>query len=151
MVTENFYLLPWYCSSIFVVQCAGVWLRGYYSTAFILGLLILIDNISLCIMSRSLFKKVRDGQCHCSVCDQLDVGDIKIVFYDVDDSRNAGKACKCNRVLLSKDCWMLSRYCFKCEDLSDNVITDSNRGNFSWYTGTVIAKVLVLIIISLPW
>jgi len=39
-------------------------------------------------------KKVRDGQCHCSVCDQLRVRDAKICFYgDEDDSANSGKSC----------------------------------------------------------
>ena len=41
-------------------------------------------------------KKVRDGQCHCSVCDQLCVGDANICFYEEEDSANSGKSCKCN-------------------------------------------------------
>ena len=95
-------------------------------------------------MSRSSSKKIRDGHCHCSVCDQLPVGDENIGFYDVDES-NTGKSCKCNKVVLSKDCWMLSRICFKCEKLSDNIITDSNRGNFTWYTANTVAQVIVVL------
>jgi hypothetical protein len=58
-------------------------------------------------------KKVRDGQCHCSVCDQLRARDAEICFYgDEDDSANSGKSCKCNKVVLSKACWMLSQFCF---------------------------------------
>ena len=87
-------------------------------------------------MSRSLNKKVRDGQCHCSVCDQLRVGDAKICFYGDDDSADSGKSCKCNKVVLSKACWMLSQVCFRCENLPDSIITDKNRANFNWYTGT---------------
>ena len=88
-------------------------------------------------MSRSLKKKVRDGQCHCSVCDQLRVGDENINFYGVEeDSADSGKSCKCNKVVLSKVCWMLSQVCFQCENLPDSIITDKNRGNFYWYTGT---------------
>jgi hypothetical protein len=82
-------------------------------------------------------KKVRDGQCHCSVCDhQLRVGDAKICFYGDEDSANSRKSCKCNTVVLSKACWMLSQFYFQCENLPDSIITDKNRGNFKWYTGT---------------
>ena len=42
-------------------------------------------------------KKVRDGQCHCSVCDQSCVGDANICFYEEEDSVNSGKSCKCNK------------------------------------------------------
>jgi hypothetical protein len=82
-------------------------------------------------------KKVRDGQCHYSVCDQLRVGDPKISFYGEDDSANSGKSCKCNKVVISKVYWMLSQFCFQCEILPDSIITDKNRvGNFYWYTKT---------------
>ena len=66
------------------------------------------------------------------------VGDENINFYGVEeDSADSGKSCKCNKVvLLSKVCWMLSQVCFQCENLPDSIITDKNRGNFYWYTGT---------------
>ena len=108
-------------------------------------------------MSRSLKKKVRDGQCHCSVCDQLRVGDGNIVFYGEEDSAVSGKSCKCNKVVLSKVCWMLSQFCFQCENLPDSIITDKNRGNFYWCTGTEKKVRLFFTIImfsgvtTLPW
>ena len=109
-------------------------------------------------MSRSLKKKVRDGQCHCSVvCDQLRVGDGNIVFYEEEDSADSGKSCKCNKVVLSKVCWMLSQFCFQCENLPDSIITDKNRGNFYWCTGTEKKVRLFFTIImfsgvtTLPW
>ena len=85
--------------------------------------------------TRSVFgKKLRDGRCHCSECDVLPAGDEKIVLYDVDNS-DTGKSCNCNKVVLSKKCYMQSRKCFKCIGLPESIINNNNRGNFYWHLG----------------
>ena len=80
------------------------------------------------------------------------VGDKNIYFYGVEeDSADSGKSCKCNKVVLSKVCWMLSQVCFQCENLPDSIITDKNRGNFYWYTGTEKKGLLFLPVFFFWW
>ena len=102
-------------------------------------------------MSRSNRKrKIRDGFCHCSQCDQLPSGSSQIERYD-EDNLDTGKTCYCNVIMISRTCYRASRKCFLCSKLClDDIINDSNRSNFSWYLNGE-NKLQVRLFFHLPW
>ncbi len=102
-------------------------------------------------MSRANRKrKIRDGFCHCSVCDQLPSGSARIERYD-EENLDTGKSCYCNGCIISKSCYRANRRCFVCSKLClDDIINAKNRSNFSWFLNDE-NKLKVRIFFHLPW